>query len=268
MSEGGGIRRGRPWLRAWLVTGLAAWALVGVLLVSRANAQGLVEDITFSPYHVVGYAALLVLGLYVVSTFFRAFRHGRWRTAFPALYGGLALAFVLIVGWIILDPIWQSTLDIRGIEGSLAPTRLLIPVALVLLASGPLREAIAERAEPGLRPVELTVRWAGEGAAGIVITAVTASTFNPVLTPLSDWAYRQAADRSEIWLMDADGSAQTRLLPATGDGVDYSLPAWSPDGTRLAYTTWSNKGGTPQNTRFEDQTAAIWTMALQPRGCS
>jgi Tol biopolymer transport system component len=262
VSEGGGILRGRPWLRAWLVVGLAAWATIGVLLVSRANSQGLVEDITFSPYHVVGYAALLVLGGYVVWTFFRAFRHGQWRAAFPPLYGSLGLAFVLIVAWVVLDPIWQSTLEIRGIEGSLAPTRLLIPVALVLLAIGPLREAIAQREEPGLRPGELRVRWAGVVAAGLVAAAITAPAFNPVIAPLSDWAYLQAADRSEIWTMNADGTAQTRLLTAAGDGTDYSLPAWSPDGTRIAYTAWSNKGGTPQNARAEDQTAAIWTMAV------
>lgn len=61
----------RPWLRAWLVVGLAAWAPVGVLLVNWANNRGLVEDISFSPYHLVGYAALLTLAAYVVWAFFR-----------------------------------------------------------------------------------------------------------------------------------------------------------------------------------------------------
>ena len=42
--------------------------------------------------------------------------------------------------------------------------------------------------------------------------------------------------------MDADGSGQTRVLAALGDGVDYSLPAWSPDGTRIAYTTLDERG--------------------------
>ena len=47
--------------------------------------------------------------------------------------------------------------------------------------------------------------------------------------------------------MAADGSGQTRVLAALGDGVDYSLPAWSPDGTRIAYTAWTNEGGVRQN---------------------
>ena len=62
---------------------------------TRANNLGLVEDISFSPYHLVGYAALLTLAVYVVWTFFRALRRGGWRTAFPPLYGGLGSRFVL-----------------------------------------------------------------------------------------------------------------------------------------------------------------------------
>jgi TolB protein len=263
VSERSGQSSGRPpWLRAWLVVGLAAWVTLGVLLVTRANNQGLVEDISFSPYHLVGYAALLVLAIYVAWAFYRALRHGSWRTAFPALYGGLGLALVLVVAWVVLDPIWRSTLGIRpGIENGLAPPRLLIPIALVLLAIGPLREGIAARTEPGLQPGERGIRWAGVVATGLVGAALTLVAFNPAQQPLNDWSVVRGTDNSEVWTMAADGSAQTRLLAASGDGVDYSLPAWSPDGTRIAYTTWTNDGGVAQNIRNEDQTSAIWTMA-------
>lgn len=261
MAEARGILRGRAWLRSWLVVGLAAWTTVGVLLVTRANNFGLVEDITFSPYHVVGYAALLTLAVYVAWVFFHALRRGSWRTAFPPLYGGLGLAFALLVAWVVLDPIWASTLGIHlGIEGALAPPRLLIPAALVLLASGPVREAIAERAEPGLRRGELRVRWAGVVGAGLVVAAAAVPAFNPVRLPVNDWAFLPGADRSEIWTMNADGTGQTRVLAALGDGVDYSLPVWSPEGTRIAYTTWTNEGGVSQNIQNSDQSAAIWTM--------
>jgi Tol biopolymer transport system component len=43
--------------------------------------------------------------------------------------------------------------------------------------------------------------------------------------------------------MNADGKAQTRLLAVETAGVDYSLPAWSPDGARIAFTRWSNAAG-------------------------
>jgi Tol biopolymer transport system component len=39
-----------------------------------------------------------------------------------------------------------------------------------------------------------------------------------------------------IWLMNADGSGATQLTSSTEDApVEYSSPAWSPDGSKLAY---------------------------------
>src|SRR5436309_2843912 len=46
-----------------------------------------------------------------------------------------------------------------------------------------------------------------------------------------------ASDRdgnNEIYVMDADGSHQTRL---TNNPADDILPAWSPDGTKIAWST-------------------------------
>jgi Tol biopolymer transport system component len=252
----------RSWIRAWLVVGLAAWAQVGVDIISRAQQQGLVEDIAFSPYHVVGYAALLTLAIYVLWAVARSLRRGGWRRALPPLYGGLGLALLLGVGWVVLDGVWRSTLGISdGIEGGIAPPRLLIPAVLVLIAAGPLREAIATRARPGIAPGELRLRWAGVVATGLIGGALTIVAFNPVRDTLNDLAVNSGADRTEIWTMNADGSGQTRVLQAVGDGNDYSLPTWSSDGRRIAYTLWSNFDRAARNVRYEDQMAEIWTMA-------
>ena len=51
-----------------------------------------------------------------------------------------------------------------------------------------------------------------------------------------------ASDRdgnSEIYLMNVDGSGQTRITNAAGDDTD---PTWSPDGTRLAYRSSRGNG--------------------------
>lgn len=50
---------------------------------------------------------------------------------------------------------------------------------------------------------------------------------------------RQTGDNWDIWVINSDGSGETRL---TTDGSIDGLPAWSPDGTHLAFL--SNRGGT------------------------
>jgi hypothetical protein len=48
-------------------------------------------------------------------------------------------------------------------------------------------------------------------------------------------AYERGNGPFQIWLMNADGSGQTQLTPASGSG-DIE-PAWSPDGARVAFAS-------------------------------
>jgi len=252
----------RPWLRGWLVAGLAVWLTVGIVLVDWAQRQGLVQDISFSPYHLPGYAALLVLAIYVLFRLVRnGPRHG-WRGALPEHYGGLGLGLLLIVAWVVLDIAWRNTLGIEfGIENGIAPPRLLLPAALIVIAAGPVREALAMRAvEPG-HALDRRFAWSGVVATGVIGAALTLTAFNPLRDGYQDVRVSPARDVSEIWSMAADGSDQRRLVQAYGDGVDYSLPVYAPDGDRIAYTVWTNEGGAAMNIRNVDQTAAVWTAA-------
>lgn len=42
---------------------------------------------------------------------------------------------------------------------------------------------------------------------------------------------------SNIWVMDADGSNATPLSSLTADNADSNTPQWSPDGTKIAYSS-------------------------------
>lgn len=263
VAQRAGNQAGRAWLRPWLVAFLALWLAASIVLVNWANNRGLVGDISFSPYHLPGYAALLLLAIYVLARFARhAGRHGL-RHILPTYYGGLGLGLLLVVGWIVLDIAWRNTLGIQfGIENGLAPPRLLLPAALVVIAAGPLREALAVRAAHAGSMLDRRTRWAGVLATGVIGAALTLVAFNPLRDGFQDVRESPGRDVAEVWSMAADGSDQRRVLQAHGDGVDFSQPVYSPDGNRIAYTAWINEGGVASNVRNEDQTAAVWTAAV------
>jgi TolB protein len=76
-------------------------------------------------------------------------------------------------------------------------------------------------------------------SAGLVAASLSFAIL-PLHPGASWWLYPPLdshEDDSDIWLIHADGVRQTRLFRA-GNDVEYSLPTWSPDGSRLAGTGW------------------------------
>lgn len=218
---------------AWLAFGLAAWVIGGVFLVARALNQGLATDVGLSPYHVIAYTGLLALAVVCVALVVRAARAGRgWRQAFPPGHGTLGAGLLTVLAYIVVDVAWREGVGIRpGIEGSFAPSRILLLVGLVLIALGPLRSAVLSSAAGIARlPAVLS--------AGLVLAlASIPGAFHPAVNPWLESPPEISQDNSEIWLMDADGSHQTRLIEAS-DGIELTLPAWSPDGSRIAFSRW------------------------------
>jgi Tol biopolymer transport system component len=216
---------------AWIAVAFALWIEIGVALVSRALNLGLATDVGLSPYHVVGYAALLALVAFCIGRVVVATRSGDgWRAAFPAGYGVVGAGCLAAVGYVVADVAWREGIGIAdGIEGSLAPSRLLLVVALGLVAVGPLRRAVVagRAAVPG---------WAVAASAALTLAAVgMAAGVHPVVNPWLEEPPVVAADDTELWSMNADGTDQTRIVEAT-DGNPAYLGAWSPDGGRIVFT--------------------------------
>jgi hypothetical protein len=215
----------------WLSLGFAAWMLTSLLGVTIALDRGLTSDVTLSAYHVPYYlGAVALVGLAIVFVV-RARRRGdRWQAAFPPSYGVVGAAAVLFAAWPIVDVGWRDGIGLNeaGIERLAAPSRFLLFGALVLLAGAPLRAA--------LRTPGATTRTQA-ALSGALVFAVVGS-YAGLASAANLWLERPLVgpeDNSEVWVMNSDGSHQTRLLEADADVV-FGDAVWAPDGSRIAFT--------------------------------
>jgi TolB protein len=256
-SDGYAAVRGesaRRW--AWIGVVLGAWIVGGVYLVSRALNRGDATDAGISPYHVVAYTGLLVLVGLSLWLVVRAVRLGRpWRGAFPAGFGSLGAGAAVLVGYVVLDVAWREGVGIeQGIEQSFAPSRVILVVGLALVAMAPLRAALLADGPRGLG-------WPAAISAGLLVAAIIVpGGFNPIANPLLEKAPDAVEDNAEIWLMDAGGGRQTRLVEAAA-GVEALLPAWSPDGSQIAYARFQGPPDDPEHSDYD-----IWVVNADGTG--
>lgn len=216
---------------AWLSVAFGAWIFGGLVFWVRALEEGLTQDVGISPYHVPFYLGILGLALICAGLAVRATRAGRpWREGLHRGYGGVGLGAVLLLAWPILDLGWREGVGINspGIEELVAPTRLVLVIGLILIAAAPLRAALGS-----IRGVSYRVPLAMSAALLFSIVGGFGG-FSPVASVWLESPLSGREDDGELWVMNADGSGQTRLIEAA-NGYVAGTGAWSPDGSQIAY---------------------------------
>ena len=232
------IQTDRRW--GWIAVLFGAWIVGGVFIVARALEMGDADDVGISPYHLVAYVGLLALALTSLWLTLRAGRRGAsWREAFPMGFGSMGAGVVILLAYIVLDVAWREGVGIEvGIENSVAPSRMLLAVGLALVAMAPLRAAL-------LTDGDRALRWPAAISAGLLAASLSGiGGYNPIVIPWLEEPEDVAVDNGEVWLMDADGGRQTRLVEAAPN-LDLGLPVWSPDGTRIAFTRFTGPADEP-----------------------
>jgi Tol biopolymer transport system component len=216
---------------AWLSVGIAAWLVGAFYVLLWSVAHDLSPDPALSVYIVPFYLGLAALAAASIALIVRAVKRGRrWRDAFPTGYGVLGVGLTAILAGLIADVGWREGVgQPEGIAGLLAPTRLLIVAGLALVAAAPLRAAFRtiHAAVSGGTP-----RWAAVLSAAMLLAVLW---LPGGFAPAVHLERAKVQPNSEIWLMDADGANQTRLIEAHDGAIAWN-PVWSPDGARIAYT--------------------------------
>jgi hypothetical protein len=130
----------------WAATALGATFTSGVFLDGWAHAHGRVDDTFLTPWHAVLYSGFLAMAVLLVARAAWGVARHRvfWRRAMPEGYGP---GLIGVACWLVggpFDAVWHSVFGFEaGVEALMSPAHAILALGLVLMASGPLRAALA-----------------------------------------------------------------------------------------------------------------------------
>ena len=225
----------------WMVTTLSVWGIAGYFLVGWASFHGKPNPASPVSWAAAVYLSLLTLLLFLFFTHWHNRSKGyTWQRALPQ---GYRLSFVgtglsLIGG--ILYLLWQRLFaPINGVAISLVFPALAVAIGLILVAAGPFRAARA-RLDPNrargwalLGPLVLSMTLVLSVLTDLTLFA--SPIFEPFYGPYGGKTVQiDQGNFADLYLMNADGTAQTRL---TSDAGLYAWSSdWSPDGKQIVFT--------------------------------
>jgi Tol biopolymer transport system component len=222
----------------WLIIAASTWFIGGAYLDGWAHNHLPNLETFFTPWHAVLYSGFLAVTAVLCFALLRNHAQGYpWLRAMPPGYNlSLLGAFIFALGG-VSDMLWHILFGVEvSVEALLSPTHLLLAFGGILMISGPLRSA-------WLRfPGHSVPGWATLLPAVLSLTFILSqfAFFTQYAHPLVDtYASRDGANsftlsNSDLYIMNVDGSMQTRL---TNDQANYWRPVWSPKGDKIAFSS-------------------------------
>jgi Tol biopolymer transport system component len=216
----------------WLLLTTSAWLVGGIYLDGWAHNHGKVDSF-FTPWHAVLYSGYAASAAVLFASVRLNAARGRFvlaRLRAPRGYG-LAVAGAVLFGLAgVLDMLWHLAFGVEvNVSALLSPTHLLLATGATLIALGPLRAAWLSASD---RPAWVPVL--ASATLGYAVLTFMTQFAQPLVWPEASADFSRVVDGGDVYVMDADGSHQTRLTRAAGTSAGQ--PTWSADG-RLAYST-------------------------------
>lgn len=211
-----------------IVTALASWFLAGLYLDGWAHLHlPSALETFFTPWHGVLYSGFFAAAAFLIATYVRNVTRGSALTrALPVGYGlSLIGAMIFFIGG-VGDMTWHLLFGIEAnVEALLSPTHLVLALGGSLVATGPLRAALARKESasnaPALLPAILS--------ALIFLSILTFFTeyASPFGETIAGFNHRPTTT-SETFHFEALGIAAVLLQSALLSGIVlYLVRRWS-----------------------------------------